>query len=220
MINTESLYFSYTNTPPYVLKNINLHINKGDYISILGDNGCGKSTLVRLLLGFLKPTKGKVSMDEVRLGYVPQKTDFANASFPITVYEMLNAYRKLLKVKNKSAIDDVLNKVGMLNFKKSLMGNLSGGQHQKILIARALLGHPDLLILDEPSTGIDRTSQVEIYRLLKQMNVESQMTVIAVEHNLDAALDNSSMLYHMVDGHGHLCTPDQYVNEFLQEKRG
>ncbi len=220
MINTENLYFSYTNTPPYVLKNINLEINKGDYISILGDNGCGKSTLVRLLLGFLKPTKGIVSMDAVRLGYVPQKTDFANDSFPITVYEMLTAYRKLLKVKNKSAINDVLSKVGMTNFKKSLIGNLSGGQHQKILIARALLGSPDLLILDEPSTGIDRNSQIEIYGLLKKMNIESQMTVIAVEHNLDAALDNSSMLYHMVEGHGHLCTPDQYVNEFLQEKRG
>ncbi len=218
-IQTNKLYFSYTGLPPYLLNGIDLEIKDGDYVSILGENGCGKSTLMKLILGFLKPTKGTIVTQAKRIGYVPQKNDFSNSSFPITVYEMLNAYRKLLKIKNKEVIYDVLQKVGMSSFTDSLMGTLSGGQSQKIFIARALMGNPDLLILDEPSTGVDIGSQKEIYHFLTSINKKNGITIVSVEHNLDAAISNSTLIYHLSGGKGHLCTPEKYTAEFLKNEQ-
>ncbi|UZT83235.1 metal ABC transporter ATP-binding protein [Caproicibacterium sp. BJN0003] len=217
-IETSELYFSYTGLPPYLLNGIDLEIKDGDYVSILGENGCGKSTLMKLILGFLKPTKGMIVIHAKRIGYVPQKNDFSNSGFPITVYETLNAYRKLLKIKNKEVISDILQKVGMNSFSNSLMGTLSGGQSQKILIARALMGNPDLLILDEPSTGVDVGSQKEIYYFLTSINKKNGITIVSVEHNLDAAISNSTLIYHLSNGKGHLCTPEKYTAEFLKNE--
>jgi zinc transport system ATP-binding protein len=218
MIKAENLYFSYTGAPPHVLNGINLEIGEGEYISVVGENGCGKSTLMRLLLKFLKPTKGIIINQAGRIGYVPQKNDFSNSNFPITVHEVLNSYRRLLKLKDKGVIAKSLEQVGMSDFAGALMGNLSGGQSQKILIARALMGNPDLLILDEPSTGVDIKSQKDIYGFLKKINKESGITIVSVEHNLDAAISNSTLIYHMTNGQGHLCTPIQYTNEYLNRK--
>lgn len=219
MIKAENLFFSYTGSPPYVLDGINLEIRDGEYVSVVGDNGSGKSTLMRLILRFIKPTRGSIGTQAGRIGYVPQKNDFSNSNFPITVYEVLNSYRKLLKLKNKDVIVENLEQVGMSDFTNALMGNLSGGQSQKILIARALMGSPDLLILDEPSTGVDIKSQKEIYDFLKKINREKRITVVSVEHNLDAAISNSTLIYHLVGGQGHLCTPLQYTGEFLKTGR-
>lgn len=218
MITAENLFFSYTGSPPYVLDGIDLKINDGEYVSVMGENGSGKSTLIRLILKFIKPTSGIIVSQAKRTGYVPQKNDFSNSNFPITVYEMLNSYRKLLKIKNKDVIGESLNKVGMSGFAGALMGTLSGGQSQKIFIARALMGNPDLLILDEPSTGVDIKSQKEIYGFLKKINEENGITIISVEHNLDAAIANSTLIYHLTGGKGHLCTPRQYADEFLKNK--
>lgn len=218
MIKAENLFFSYTGSPPYVLDGIDLEIRRGEYVSAVGENGSGKTTLMRLILKFIKPTSGSIVSRAERIGYVPQKNDFSNANFPITVYEALNSYRKLLKITDKSVIEENLERVGMSGFRGALMGTLSGGQSQKILIARALMGNPDLLILDEPSTGVDMGSQQEIYGFLKRVNQENDITILSVEHNLDAAISNSTLIYHLVDGHGHLCTPRQYADEFLRIK--
>jgi len=218
MISIENLFFSYTGAPPYVLSGISLHIRDGEYVSFLGDNGSGKTTLMRLILKLLPPTAGSVSVRAKRIGYVPQKNDYSGAQFPITVFEALNSYRKLLKIREKSAVEKSLDRVGMASFKNSLMGELSGGQSQKILIARALLGDPDLLVLDEPSTGVDVHSQREIYACLRQLNRENGITVLSVEHNLEAAIANSTLIYHLKDGKGHLCSPEQYAEEFLNAK--
>jgi len=218
MIKAENLYFSYTGSPPNVLDGINLEIEAGEYVSVVGDNGCGKSTLIKLILKFLKPTSGIITSKAVRVGYVPQKSDFSSTGFPITVYEVLDSYRRLLKITDKNIIDKTLEQVGMLNFKSAIMGSLSGGQSQKILTARAILGTPDLLILDEPSTGVDINSQKEIYKFLKKLNNDNKITVVSVEHNLDAAISNSTQIYHMVNGHGHLCSPQKYAEEYLNFK--
>jgi len=215
MIQTENLSFSYTGSPPYILDSIDLEIKDGEYVSVLGENGCGKSTLMKLILKFLKPTKGSIVSQAQRIGYVPQKNDFTNSDFPITVYEMLNSYRKLLKIKSKDTILKSLEQVGMVSLKDALMGTLSGGQSQKIFIARALMGNPDLLILDEPSTGVDVGSQNEIYAFLKNLNQANGITIVSVEHNLDAAISNSTLIYHLTSGHGHLCTPQKYADEYL-----
>ncbi len=215
MIEARDLYFSYTGSAPYLLNGVTLDIHDGEYVSVVGENGCGKTTFMRLMLGFLKPTRGSIKVGTKKIGYVPQRNDFSNTQFPITVKEMLNSYRRLLKIKDKSATDDVLQRVGMTAFADALMGTLSGGQCQKVLIARALLGKPELLVLDEPSTGVDVPSQKEIYALIKKINVKYGMTVVSVEHNLDAAISNSTLIYHFVSGKGHLCSPQQYADEFL-----
>jgi zinc transport system ATP-binding protein len=218
MIKAEKLFFSYTDSPPYVLGGIDLEIHDGEYVSVVGENGSGKTTLMRLILKFMKPTGGSIVSRARRIGYLPQRSDFSNSNFPITVYEALNSYRRLLKIKNKDVIAENLEQVGMSGFAGALMGTLSGGQSQKILIARALMGNPDLLILDEPSTGVDVGSQKEIYGFLKRINKEKGITIVSVEHNLDAAISNSTLIYHLTGGRGHLCTPRQYADEFLKHK--
>ena len=215
MIKAENLAFSYSGSPPFVLNGINLEINNGEYVSVVGDNGCGKSTLMKLILRFLKPTHGSIVACAKKIGYVPQKSDSTNSGFPITVYEMLNSYRKLLKIKDKNVVKESLRQVGLSDFSGSLMGNLSGGQAQKVLIARALMGNPDLLVLDEPSAGVDIDSQREIYALLKRLNTEHGITIVSVEHNLDAAISNSTTIFHLQCGHGHFCTPKKYSEEYL-----
>ena len=215
MIKAENLSFSYNSTSPNILNDLNLEIKDGEYVSIVGDNGCGKSTLLKLILKFIKPTRGSIISDTKRIGYVPQKSDSTNSGFPITVWEMLNSYRKLLKIKDKSVVSESLRQLGLLEHSRSLMGNLSGGQAQKALIARALMGSPDLLILDEPSSGVDIDSQKEIYEFLKKLNTERGMTIVSVEHNLDAAISNSTVIFHLHGGRGHFCTPEKYSEEYL-----
>ncbi len=218
MIKIENLWFSYTGLQPYILKDINIEIMDGEYISIVGENGCGKTTLMRIILSFLKPNKGNIFIDTKHIGYVPQKNDSTNSGFPITVYEAMNSYRILLKLKDKNVIMDSLKMVGMECYKKSLMENLSGGQIQKILIARAMMGNPQLLILDEPSTGVDMDSQKEIYGMLKTLSSKQNITIVAVEHNLEAVFANSTKIYHLQNGQGHICTPSKYGEEYLHLK--
>ena len=166
MININNLCFSYIkgNT---LIKDINLNIPTGAYVSVLGENGSCKSTLVKLILNLLKPDSGSIEVSSSKTSYVPQRLDSFNSDFPLTVKELLLSHVKALKLKNKDIVDNVLKEVNMTEFKNNLIGNLSGGQQQRIFIARALIGDPDLIILDEPSTGVDEKSQNEIYPLLK-----------------------------------------------------
>lgn len=200
MIEIKNLIFSYNGNEPYILNKINLNINKGSYVSVIGENGSGKSTLIKLITKLLTPLTGCISLETSNIGYVPQRGDSFNTQFPITVYEILKCHMKALKLKNHKDINESLKIVGMENFKNTLIGDLSGGQQQKIFIARALLGKPELLILDEPSTGVDITSQREIYKIIKHLNLHSYITVLSVEHNLKAALDNSTHICKMDHG--------------------
>ena len=219
MIEIENLFFSYTNAPPFVLEDINLTVRDGEYISVLGENGSGKSTLIRLILRLLRPTRGRLGNTAARVGYLPQRQDAAASHFPITVYEMLNCYRHLLRVRDPSAVMQCLDMVKMGDYRNALIGNLSGGQCQKVFIARALLGDPGLLVLDEPSTGVDTGSQREIYELIRRLNHDRGITVLSIEHNLEAAMENSTMIYHLANGSGHLCTPEKYAEEFMGRGR-
>jgi zinc transport system ATP-binding protein len=214
MLTINELCFSYNNSLPYLIDNLNLHIDKGSYVSIIGKNGSAKSTLIKLILGFLKPKCGKILINTDKIGYVPQRMEGYNPQFPITVEEMLECHRKVLKLKNKNLIDSNLEKINMIQYKSSLIGNLSGGQMQKVFIARAIMGNPELLILDEPSTGIDVKSQKEIYTIIKQLNKNLGVTVISVEHNLEAALSNSTHIFKMDDGKGALYTTSEFSKYF------
>ena len=212
MLEITKLFFSYDKKSPFLLNDINLKLKKGEYLSIIGDNGSGKSTLLKLILKFLLPVKGNIKINSQNIGYVPQKQDDFNSQFPMTVYELLNCHRKVLKLKDKSLITKNLELVKMQNYKNALIGTLSGGQRQKILIARALLGSPELIIFDEPSTGIDVKSQQEIYSLIKKLNIENKITILSVEHNVEATLNNSSVIYQIVNGSGTLYLPKDFTS--------
>jgi zinc transport system ATP-binding protein len=212
MFEIKNLFFSYNKNAPYLLNDINLKINKGDYISILGENGSGKSTLMKLLLKLLTPSKGEINRTAMKIGYVPQKFESFNSQFPITVFELLKINGKYLKIKDVDLIFNLLDLIKMKDFKDSLVGTLSGGQFQKVLIAKALMGNPDVLILDEPSNGIDVNSQAEIYSLIKKLNKENKITVLSVEHNIKAAISNSSSIFYIDNGVGSKYTPSEYLS--------
>lgn len=212
MLSVKDLNFSYSVSSKIILGDISFNVGKGEYVSIVGENGCGKSTLVRIILGLLKPVKGSVHLDAHNIGYVPQKK-INLLYFPITVFEFLDSYRRLLKVRDGRIVHNMLGEVGLLGFENKLVGELSGGQLQKLYISRSLINDPDLLILDEPSTGIDVRGQKEIYSILKCLNTEKKMTILSVDHNLDAAVANSTMIFHIKNGHGHFCSPEKYASE-------
>ncbi len=215
MITARDVYFSYTGSKPYALSGIELHIGRGEYVSVVGDNGSGKTTLMRLVLKLLRPTSGVVETDAEKIGYVPQRGDYSNRDFPLTVGEMLRSYSKIVGSDPRATVAKALELTGLKGFETVLTGELSGGESQKARIARALIGSPELLIFDEPSTGIDAQSASAIYALLRMLNRDSGITVVSVEHNLKAAVENSTHIYHLAGGHGHICTPRQYASEFL-----
>ncbi|MDD4721623.1 MAG: metal ABC transporter ATP-binding protein [Acidaminococcaceae bacterium] len=219
MLQIKNLSFSYGNTP-YILNNLNFELSDGKYISILGENGSGKSTLIKLILGLLTPTKGTIQNTFQQTAYVSQRFESLNKQFPITVKEVLTCYQKARHLPGSNLIAESLALVNMQEYADALIGTLSGGQFQKIFIARAVMGNPDLLVLDEPSNGIDIKSQNEIYQLIRSLNREKHITVICVEHNLKAAIRNSHLLYHMSNGIGHMCNPKNYINEYLMENTG
>lgn len=216
MIDIKNLCFSYSNKPPYILNNINLNIEDGTYLSIVGENGSSKTTLVKLILGILKPNSGTITIDSKLIGYVPQRLDSFNSQFPITVKEVLSCHKKTLKDKNIN-IDTALKDVNMEEYKNRLLGMLSGGQQQRVLIARALMGNPDIIVLDEPSTGVDEANQKEIYSILRSLNKINKKTIISIEHNIDIALNNSTHILKVDNGKITLFTVEEY-KEFREKK--
>jgi zinc transport system ATP-binding protein len=219
MVYADRLSFRYSPGRAPVLEELSFHAGRGEYVSIVGENGCGKSTLVRLLLGLLKPSAGSVRIAARRTGYLPQKKDFLEAQFPITVREALDSYRSLLHIKDKGIVKTCLERVSMEGVIDRLLGTLSGGQAQRVFIARALIGSPDLLFLDEPSSGVDRQGQKEMYSLIAELNRREGITVVSVEHNLEAAVNYSSLIFHLAEGRGHFCDPETYAAEYLHSKR-
>ena len=200
LIRIDNLSFAYNKNNPPLLKDVNLDIPKGVYLSIVGENGSCKTTLIKLILGLLTPISGSITVDTDNIAYVPQRLDGFNSQFPISIYEILKIHAKSLKLDPKSSSIDVLEKVNMVKFKENLIGNLSGGQQQRVFIARALIGNPDLIILDEPSTGVDIKNQQEIYSLLSKINKEQGTTIISIEHNMDIALKYSTHILTINNG--------------------
>lgn len=219
MIKIKNLYFSYNGKEPYDLENINIDLPKQNYISIVGENGSCKTTLLKLILGYLKPGKGTIEKDFKKIGYVPQKVENFNSQFSITVYEILKCHLKAIKVNNLSSIDRVLELVKMSEFKYRLIGSLSGGQQQRIFIARALLGSPDLLVLDELSTGVDEKTQKEIYDLIYNLTRDNKITVVSVEHSKEKALKYSSLILELKLSNAKLYTRDEYLNYYNESLR-
>lgn len=213
VVGIKNVSFGYDNK--FVLQDINLDIYEGDYLGIVGPNGSAKSTLIKLMLGLLKPQKGKIDLfgkeidkfkDWGKIGYVSQRATSFNTSFPATVEEVVaaNLYPKIglfksIKKIDLKRVDEVLKIVGMCDFKGRLIGNLSGGQQQKVFIARTLVSEPQIIFLDEPTGGIDLNSQMEFYRLLEKLNKEMNITIVMVSHDIGAITEKVSRVACMGD---------------------
>ncbi|WP_339057213.1 zinc ABC transporter ATP-binding protein ZnuC [Candidatus Regiella endosymbiont of Tuberolachnus salignus] len=163
-----------------VLSDISLCLQSGQLLTLLGPNGAGKSTLVRVVLGLLAPTSGTLTRKPaLRIGYVPQKL-YLDASLPLTVNRFMS-----LQAKSQSAdILSALNRVQALHLLESPMQKLSGGESQRVLLARALLNKPQLLVLDEPTQGVDINGQLALYDLIEQLRMELGCALLMVSHDL------------------------------------
>ena len=177
-----------------ILKNINISIEENDFICIVGPNGSGKSTLVKGILGLIKPIKGKVIYNGLKqnyIGYMPQETK-VDANFPASVFEIvlsgtLNKNSKSFfytKEQKEIAINN-LKLLGIEKIKNKSFCDLSGGQRQKVLLARSLSATTKLLILDEPSNNLDSKSKNELYETIVDLNKNHNITIIMITHDLD-----------------------------------
>jgi zinc transport system ATP-binding protein len=180
-----------------VLEEINLDIEDSDFLGLIGPNGGGKSTLLKVILGLIKPDRGEVkifgldpSTARSQVGYMPQKTIF-DRSFPISALEVVLMGRfnragllRRYKPEDRKASMQALADVGMLDHASKMIGSLSGGEQQRVFVARSLVGEPKLLLLDEPTTGIDAAKQNEFYELLCRLN--QKIAIILVSHDLTA----------------------------------
>ncbi|HJV46464.1 MAG TPA: metal ABC transporter ATP-binding protein [Bacillota bacterium] len=190
--------YSYGQTP--VLEDVNFIVNKGDYVGLVGPNGSGKSTLLKIILGLLPPKNGEVKLFKQpvksfkewhKIGYVSQKANSFNSGFPATVYEVvsmglygkLGLWRRLSKW-DKERIHEAIEEVGLSDFHSRNIGQLSGGQQQRAFIARALVSNPELLILDEPTVGVDTESVERFYQLLGKLHTKHDMTMLLVTHDI------------------------------------
>jgi zinc transport system ATP-binding protein len=196
---------SYKYEREYVLEDINLRIPKGAFLAIVGPNGSGKSTLMKLLLNLNKLQQGNILLfgenlenfnDWHKVGYVSQKANSFNSGFPATVYEVvasgltkkIGLFRFLNKV-DKQKIMDAVASVDMIPFLHRNIGELSGGQQQRIFIARALVSNPELLILDEPTVGVDAQNVRNFYEILEGLNKNWGITLLLVTHDMSAISD-------------------------------
>jgi zinc transport system ATP-binding protein len=176
-IEVKNLSFSYNSE--VVLNNISFAVTKGDYLGIIGPNGGGKTTLVKILLGLLPFKEGSVVVNGTS-GYVPQKAAQEISGLPATVREIIESGER----KNEERIKEVMDITDVKNYQNKLISDLSGGERQKVFIARALVKNPDILFFDEPSTGVDMASQGKFYSFLKELN-EKGITIIFVSHDIN-----------------------------------
>jgi zinc transport system ATP-binding protein len=185
-----------------VLDDISFELRKGDFITLIGPNGAGKSSLIRVLLGLIKPDKGAiVRSDNVKVGYTPQQFS-ANEFIPIKVVDFLKLNQKI----NLDFLNNTSSLTGIKSILQSSLKDLSGGEIQRVLLTRALLGKPNLLILDEPAQNLDVDGQMHLYKLIQEIHQEQGCTVLMVSHDLHRVMKESTQvlcLYH------HICCMGQ-----------
>lgn len=181
-----------------VLHGVDLVIELGEIVTVIGPNGSGKSTLLRALLGAKEPSKGNITRKGgLRIGYVPQRLAF-DANMPLTV-------RRFLSLPVHHSGDEIaamLARVGVAGFEGRQLVALSGGQFQRVLLARALLGKPDILMLDEPTQGLDQSGIAAFYQLLEEVRRELGCAVLLVSHDLHVVMSASDRVICL---NGHIC---------------
>lgn len=232
----EGLSFRYNSSP--VVQGISFVVEWGDFTGIIGPNGSGKSTVLKLLLGLLKPTEGTVEVigkppEEFRqwhrIGYVSQRATHFDPGFPATVREIVSQGRtaKAGLLRPQTAHDGelvarALEEVGMLQMQNQLIGDLSGGQQQRVFIARALAQEPEVLVLDEPTIGVDPEAHQQFFHLMRELHGKKGLTILMVSHEVDMMMSevtrlvclNRSLLFY---GTPEQCLKDQCLVDLYGE---
>ena len=199
VVRVDHVSFAYEDGVP-VLDDLTLSVRPGEFVAVVGPNGAGKSTLLKIILGLIQPQRGKVELfgqelsrfrEWWRLGYVPQRIEQSNPHFPATVEEivLLGRVAKIGLFRwpgraDRAAALRALDLVGMADLRHRMIGQLSGGQQQRVYIARALAAEPELLILDEPTAGVDAESQARFYMLLNELNQKLGVALMFVSHDI------------------------------------
>ena len=203
-VELKNISFHYGNQK--VLEHVSLTIKKGSFLGLVGPNGSGKSTLIKLMLGLLPIEQGEILLfgekaskfrHWEKIGFVSQKANSFNTGFPATVFEVVSMglYGKIglfrfLNRKQKQQVKEAIDQVGMSKYLNKNIGELSGGQQQRVFIARALVSQPELLILDEPTVGVDATSVRQFYDMLDHLNKDRGITLVMVTHDIGAMTDH------------------------------
>lgn len=214
IVEFDKVYFGYTSE--YILKNISFSVNEGDFVSIIGSNGAGKSTILKLILGELNQNKGEIKIfgENIKkfnrwndIGYLEQNAYYKILNFPATVYEtvMSNLFCDigLFKFPNKNHRAKVIKSLkllGMEKYSNRAISKLSGGQIQRVFLARTLVANPKILILDEPTNGVDRETVDIIYNILSDLNKSKNISIIMVTHDIDIVSKISSKIFCFEEG--------------------
>lgn len=213
-IEIKNLKFGYNENQ--ILKNVNLSLGEGDFAVISGKNGSGKSTLIKLILGELKKDEGTIKLFGIdmedfknfdKIGYVPQVNEAIKVAFPVSAREYvgLNLYKEFsifntITKKSKSKIEDTFSTLKIKDLIDRPFNKLSGGQAQRVMIARALVNNPDILILDEPTVGIDQKSKENFLDLLVHLNTHHNISILMITHEMEILGDYVDKVFKLKDG--------------------
>ncbi len=218
LIQCDKLTLSYDGRP--VLTDLSFSVESGDCLCIVGENGTGKSTLIKALLGLKAPSGGTITFDEgltsTAIGYLPQRAE-TQKDFPASVWEVVlsgrlnrHGFFAFYHTADKQAAEEQLARLNILDLKKRSFAELSGGQQQRVLLARALCAAKQLILLDEPVAGLDPVATAELYAIIEKLKADG-MTVIMVSHDLLSSLRYATkVLWLRHDGHI-LCTPSEFA---------
>lgn len=234
VLEIEKVSFSFYNNE--VLKDISFKLYKGDFLGLIGQNGSGKTTLIKLILGIYNLKKGKIKIlgknlrnfnNWDKIGYVQQKATNIESSFPANVSEIVamgllskKRFPKIISKDDIKKVNSVLKLVNMDSYFNRRINELSGGQQQRVMIARAIVSNPEILILDEPTTGVDINMQKSFYDLLKDLNKKG-ITIILISHDIGTITNNVNKIAYLnktlefYDSHKDFCAKD---NNHIHDK--
>ena len=211
VIRAEHVHFQYNGME--VLTDASFTLGKGDYLGLVGPNGSGKTTLIRLLLGFLSARKGSILLfgenppqfkEWRRVGYLPQRMASFNPRFPATVGEVVSLgllsrkrFPKRIVKSDRAFVDRALDLMDIGSIRGKLIGELSGGQQQRVFLAKAMVGEPELLILDEPTTALDPETRERFFGTLTELNRDKGVTIIIITHDIGTIGEYASKLLYL-----------------------
>ena len=222
-IECKNMSIGYVNKT--ILRNLNFEINQGEYIFILGDNGVGKTTLLKTLLGLIPPLKGDIIYDQsvkkTSIGYIPQKSKIQQ-EFPASVYEIVISgcvnnlkWKPFYTKKDKEQVATAMKLLNITHLAKRPFRELSGGQQQRVLLARAFCATDKILVLDEPFVGLDNYSTKQLQKSLTRINKELGVTIVIVSHYVEESLKMCNKVIVLSEDNTYTCLPNEYLSGTL-----